>query len=134
VVGAAWRRPGQHRAARELPRVGDNGAMSSVPSVTVADLTGGEHLLDIRESDEWQAGHAEQAQFVPMSQLIGRLAEVAKDQDLVVVCRTGARSAQVTAYLNQNGWTARNLSGGMEAWLGAGRPLVSETGAPPAVV
>jgi rhodanese-related sulfurtransferase len=108
--------------------------MSLVPTVTVTELTGSELLLDVREPDEWQAGHVEQAQFVPMSQLIGRLAEVPKGSDVVVVCRTGARSAQVTAYLNQNGWTARNLAGGMEAWLGAGRPLVSETGAPPAVV
>jgi rhodanese-related sulfurtransferase len=108
--------------------------MPQVPTVTVADLSGGEHLLDIREPDEWQAGHCEQAQFVPMSQLIGRLAEVSKDTDLVVVCRSGDRSAQVVAYLNQNGWSARNLAGGMVAWLGAGRPMVSETGAAPAVL
>jgi rhodanese-related sulfurtransferase len=51
----------------------------------------------------------------------------------VVVCASGARSAQVTAYLNQNGWTARNLEGGMHAWHAAGRPMVSEEGAPPRV-
>lgn len=108
--------------------------MPPVPSVTVSELTGGEHLLDVRESDEWVAGHVEQAQLVPMSELIGRLAEVPKDRDVVVVCRTGARSAQVTAYLNQSGWSAKNLDGGMEAWAAAGRPMVSESGAAPAVV
>lgn len=108
--------------------------MPPIPSTTVAELTGDEHLLDVREADEWQAGHAEAAQFVPMSQLMARLAEVPKDRDVVVVCRTGARSAQVTAYLNQQGWTARNLDGGMDAWVGAGRPMVSETGAPPVVI
>jgi rhodanese-related sulfurtransferase len=108
--------------------------MPPVPSVTVSDLSGSEHLLDVRESGEWQAGHVEQAQFVPMSELIGRLAEVPKDREVVVVCRSGVRSAQVAAYLNQNGWSAKNLDGGMEAWAAAGRPMVSETGAPPAVV
>jgi rhodanese-related sulfurtransferase len=105
-----------------------------VPSVTVNDLTGDEYLLDVREADEWRAGHVEKARFVPMSELIARLDELPKGDELVVVCRSGARSAQVAAYLNQNGWTARNLDGGMEAWVAAGRPMVSETGAPPAVV
>lgn len=105
-----------------------------IPTVRVAELSGSEFLLDVREPDEWQAGHAEQAAFVPMSALLSRLSEVPKDTDVVVVCASGARSAQVTAYLNQNGWTARNLDGGMHAWQDAGRPMVSESGAPPQVV
>jgi rhodanese-related sulfurtransferase len=107
---------------------------STTPSVTVAELTGEEHLLDVREADEWAAGHAEQAQLVPMSQLAGRLAELPKERDVVVVCKSGARSAQVTAYLNQNGWSARNLVGGMVAWQAASRPMVSDSGAPPEVI
>lgn len=106
----------------------------SIPSVRVTELTGSEYLLDVREAGEWQAGHAADAAFVPMSLLIGRLGEVPKDTDVVVVCRSGGRSAQVTAYLNQNGWTARNLDGGMHAWHAAGRPMVSADGAPPRVV
>jgi rhodanese-related sulfurtransferase len=105
----------------------------SIPSVRVADLAGSEYLLDVREADEWQAGHAAQAAFVPMSTLIARLDEVPKDTDVVVVCKSGSRSAQVTAYLNQHGWNARNLDGGMHAWVAAGRPMVSEDGAPPRV-
>ncbi len=105
----------------------------SIPTVTVAQLDGTEFLLDVREADEWQAGHAESATFVPMSTLITRLDEVPKDRDVVVACRVGGRSAQVAAYLNQNGWTARNLEGGMEAWAKAGRPLTSESGAPPRI-
>ncbi|MDQ1709745.1 MAG: hypothetical protein QOG49_1130 [Frankiaceae bacterium] len=106
----------------------------AIPTVRVTELSGAEFLLDVREADEWQAGHAEQAVLVPMSGLIARLGEVPKETDVVVVCKSGGRSAQVTAYLNQNGWTARNLSGGMHAWHDAGRPLVSENGAPPQVV
>ncbi|HZG96446.1 MAG TPA: rhodanese-like domain-containing protein [Mycobacteriales bacterium] len=106
----------------------------SRPSVSVAELTGDEHLLDVREADEWAAGHAEQAQFVPMSELAGRLGELPKEREVVVVCKSGARSAQVTAYLNQNGWSARNLVGGMVAWEAASRPLVSDSGVPPVVI
>lgn len=105
----------------------------AIPSVRVAELSGDEYLLDVREADEWQAGHAEAAVFVPMSALMGRLGEVPKATDVVVVCKSGARSAQVTAYLNQNGWTARNLDGGMHAWYDSGRPMVSDSGAPPRV-
>lgn len=105
----------------------------SIPAVRVAELSGAEFLLDVREADEWQAGHAAEAIFVPMSLLTGRLDEVPKDTDVVVVCKSGGRSAQVTAYLNQNGWTARNLDGGMHAWADAGRPMVTDDGSPPRV-
>ena len=46
-----------------------------------------------------------------------------------MVCKVGGRSAQVVQYLNQAGWTAVNLDGGMHAWAAAGRPMVSDTGA-----
>ena len=105
----------------------------SIPSVRVNELSGAEYLLDVREADEWAAGHAADASFVPMSTLIGRLDEVPKDADVVVVCKSGGRSAQVTAYLNQNGWTARNLDGGMHAWQDAGRPMITDDGTPPRV-
>ena len=52
----------------------------------------------------------------------------------VVVCRVGARSAQVVAYLAQQGHDVVNLDGGMVEWVDAGRGLVSDTGHPPHVV
>ena len=105
----------------------------AIPAVTVGELTGSEFLLDVREADEWQAGHAEHATFIPMSALISRLDELPKDTEIIVACKVGSRSAQVAAYLNQNGWTARNLAGGMEEWVRAGKPLCSESGAPPRI-
>jgi rhodanese-related sulfurtransferase len=50
------------------------------------------------------------------------------------VCRSGARSARVTAYLIQAGWDAVNVDGGMRAWAAAGRPMVTDSNAPPRVV
>lgn len=104
-------------------------------SARPADVTDETYLLDVREDDEWVAGHIAGAVHIPMSGLLARVAEVPKDRAVVVVCKVGARSAQVAAYLAQQGWPdVRNLEGGVVEWLRAGRNLVSETSAPPTVV
>jgi rhodanese-related sulfurtransferase len=93
------------------------------------------YLLDIREDDEWVAGHAPGAHHLPMMEVPARLADVPQEGDVVVVCRMGGRSGQVVAYLRQNGWdNVRNLDGGMEDWAAAGKELVSEDGQPPRVI
>jgi rhodanese-related sulfurtransferase len=93
----------------------------------VADeLPEGVLLLDVREDDEWVAGHAPSALHIPMSQIAGRLDELPQDDNLFVICRSGGRSARVTAYLNSNGWDAVNVAGGMKSWHAEGRPVVSE--------
>lgn len=56
------------------------------------------------------------------------------DSEVYVVCKVGGRSAQAVQYLNAQGRKAVNVDGGMLAWAEAGRPMVSETGQPPAVV
>ncbi|HEY8532397.1 MAG TPA: rhodanese-like domain-containing protein [Micromonospora sp.] len=105
-----------------------------VPTVTVAELPDDAYLLDVREHDEWTAGHAPGAHHLPMTELPARLAEVPTEGDVVVVCRSGGRSARVVAYLIQNGWdNVRHLDGGMQSWFAAGRPLVSEDGSAPRV-
>ena len=109
--------------------------MSDVPAVGVADLPAGAVLLDVREDDEWNAGHAPEAQHVPMSQLTGRLQEVPDADPLYVICRSGGRSARVVAFLAQQGLQAVNVAGGMQSWAAAGRPMVAErAGATPDVI
>jgi rhodanese-related sulfurtransferase len=104
-------------------------------TVQPTEVTEGAYLLDVREDDEWAAGHIEDAMHIPMSGFIERAGEVPKDRDVVVVCKVGARSAQVAAYLRQQGWPAvRNLDGGVVAWVRAGRPLVTDTGAQPEIL
>ena len=90
-------------------------------------------VLDVREDVEWVYGHIAGATHIPLAQLPARLAEVSEEQTLVV-CRVGGRSAQAVAYLQALGRNAVNLEGGMLDWSAAGRPMVSETGAPPQVV
>jgi rhodanese-related sulfurtransferase len=102
----------------------------TVPSVAVAEvadeLPEGVLLLDVREADEWAAGHAPNALHIPMSELSGRLGELPQDDNLFVICRSGGRSARVTAYLNANGWDAVNVAGGMRNWADTGRPLACD--------
>ena len=89
------------------------------------------YLLDVREPDEWAAGHAPGAHHLPMMEVPARLAEIPTDQEVVVVCRSG----QVVSYLMGNGWdNVRNLDGGMQVWAAVGRDVVSENGKPAQVL
>ncbi|HEU5473210.1 MAG TPA: rhodanese-like domain-containing protein [Actinophytocola sp.] len=97
-----------------------------VPSVSVDQLPDGATVLDVREPDEWAAGHAPDALHIPMGDLAARLDELPADGNVYVVCRSGGRSARATAYLNANGWEATNVDGGMKSWHAAGRPMVSD--------
>ncbi|MFG1778962.1 rhodanese-like domain-containing protein [Micromonospora sp. NPDC049048] len=104
---------------------------SQVPSVTVTEIVADAYLLDVREDDEWNAGHAPGAHHLPMMELPARIAEVPTDRDVAVICRSGGRSAQVVAYLLRNGWDqVRNVEGGMGEWAAAGREVVGEDGQP----
>jgi rhodanese-related sulfurtransferase len=85
-------------------------------------------LLDVREHDEWQRGHAPGARHIPMGDVPARLGELDADADLYVVCHLGGRSMRVAQYLAQNGYTPINVTGGMQAWAEAGRPVVTDGG------
>jgi adenylyltransferase/sulfurtransferase len=75
------------------------------------------YLLDVREPQEWGAGHLTNATHIPMREIPVRLGELPRDRDIVVYCRSGARSANVQQFLKANGITrVRNLIGGMMAW------------------
>ena len=86
-------------------------------------------LLDVREDDEWQRGHAAGAQHIPMGDVPARLGEIDTDATLYVVCHAGGRSLRVAQYLARNGYEPINVAGGMLAWVGAGRPVVTDDGA-----
>ncbi len=85
-------------------------------------------LLDVREDDEWQRGHAADALHIPMGQVPARLEEIDDQAELYVICHAGGRSLRVARYLQQNGYRPVNVNGGMLAWAGAGRPVVTDTG------
>ena len=107
-------------------------AVPVLPSPLPPEVT----VLDVREDHEWVAGHAPGALHVPLGEVAARQPEIAAavgSGQLLVVCHLGGRSARATDMLVSAGVDAVNLVGGMQQWAAAGRPLVSETGAPPQV-
>lgn len=114
-----------------------DGPVSSVPEIDLPALPDplpvGSVLLDVREDDEWSAGHAPGAVHLPMTELAARLDDVPDGDPIYVICRSGGRSARVTEYLNAQGWEAVNVAGGMLEWARAGRP-VEAAGTEPQII
>lgn len=90
-------------------------------------------FVDVREDDEWDAGHIDGAAHIPMDQIAARADDFASDVRYVAVCRSGARSAQVAGFLSGQGVNIDNLDGGMQAWQRAGLPMVAEHAGEPRV-
>ena len=88
------------------------------PSEFVARRARGESLtlLDVRE--DWELGVASVPDVVhiPMGEVADRLGELDRSREVVVLCRSGRRSLQVANFLQQNGFQAVNLAGGILAW------------------
>ncbi len=83
-------------------------------------LAGGDDLvlIDVREPYEWSAGHIEGATHIPMNQVPERLAEIPKDKEVVMICRSGGRSGHVQQHLlGAQGYSrVLNMTGGMQRW------------------
>ena len=97
----------------------------------VATNHGSALLLDVREPQEWQAGHAPHADHIPVGQLESRLGELPRDREIITVCRSGRRSALAARQLTRHGYQATNLRAGMTAWADDGLPIVDATGHTP---
>jgi rhodanese-related sulfurtransferase len=100
------------------------------PEEAFALIGDGAVLLDVREDFEWEAGHAPMARHVPLGELPEQVDDLPPGNHLVVVCRSGGRSARAAAFLLQAGFEATNLEGGMNAWAAAGLPVEIEDGSP----
>jgi rhodanese-related sulfurtransferase len=94
----------------------------------------GAFLLDVREDDEWAAGHAPAAIHLPMGQVVDRIDELPNDRIIVCMCRAGGRSGSVASHLAGAGFDVRNAAGGMQAWAGADLPVVDDAGAPGRII
>jgi rhodanese-related sulfurtransferase len=102
--------------------------MPTEVSVSAAALMrdDGAFMLDVREPDEWAAGHIPGATLIPLGQLSSRIAEVPRDRTVVTVCRSGNRSAQARDILFNAGYEAvASMTGGMNEWTAAGFPVVT---------
>ena len=101
-----------------------------VPTLSLSELSQDAFVVDVREDDEWQAGHSPTAVHAAMSLQDEILNRLPADGQIVVICKSGARSAQVAQWLVDQGRDAVNLDGGMMEWEAAGRPVVTDSGEP----
>ena len=104
--------------------------MSDDPGATEIDVgrlaelqSDGVWVLDVRQPDEYEAGHVPGARLIPLDQLGARHHEVPTDREVYVVCAVGGRSALAAQALNGAGYRAINVAGGTQAWIDAGHPV-----------
>ena len=105
----------------------------AVPEINVEELAGrlneGAFLLDVRQPDEFVEAHVPGALLVPLDEVPVRAGELPADQEILVICRSGARSHRAAEYLiAQHGLSAVNVAGGTLAWIESGRDIVVGSG------
>jgi rhodanese-related sulfurtransferase len=104
-----------------------------VPEVDVAELARqravGAPILDVREPDEYEAGHVPGAELIPLGEVAERTpgiaGEVPGDATLYIICKSGGRSRRAAEHLRANGVDAVNVAGGTLAWIEAGYDLAA---------
>jgi rhodanese-related sulfurtransferase len=111
--------------------VSQSTATSSYPrEISVADAVAkrdtGAFILDVRQPEEWNEFHVPDSTLIPLDQLAARMNELPKDREIVIVCRSGNRSAQGRDILLNAGFTqVTSMAGGLTQWKAAGNPTVS---------
>ena len=80
-------------------------------------------LVDVRETDEYEAGRIAGARHVPLAQLPAEVAELERERPIVFYCRSGSRSAMAAEAFRGAGFDAHNMVGGLLDWEAAGLPL-----------
>jgi rhodanese-related sulfurtransferase len=107
-----------------------NTANSLASEISIAEALAkrdaGAFILDVRQPDEWNEAHIPDSTLIPLDQLPNRINELPKDREIVVVCRSGNRSAQGRDLLLEAGFTdVTSMAGGLNQWKTAGYPTVS---------
>ncbi|MGA9858115.1 MAG: rhodanese-like domain-containing protein [Solirubrobacteraceae bacterium] len=85
-------------------------------------------LIDVRQSNEYEAGRIAGGRLIELAQLSGQAQTIAPDRPVVFYCRSGGRSAMATEAFTQAGFDAHNMTGGLLAWEAAGLPLEPDGG------
>ncbi len=80
-------------------------------------------MIDVRQPDEYDAGHVPGAVLIPLAEVAMRVGEVRAEGPVYVICLSGGRSARATEFLRRQGVDARSVAGGTKAWIDSGRPV-----------
>jgi rhodanese-related sulfurtransferase len=104
----------------------------AVPEISVDELASrladGAFLLDVRQPDEFAEAHVPNASLMPLDDVPRRAGELPAGKEILVICRSGARSHRAAEYLiAQHGLDAVNVAGGTLAWIETGRDIVVGT-------
>ena len=101
----------------------------SVSEVTIEELESalqsGARLIDVREPDEYEAGHVPGAILVPLGTVPDSLDRFSSDATTYVICKSGARSYRACEFVIDHGLDAVNVEGGTLAWIISGRGTVA---------
>lgn len=100
----------------------------SAPQVTVEELAeartaGPIPLIDVRQPEEYEAGHVPGAKLIPLADVVARTGEVPVDGPVYVICGTGPRSQRAADFYRNRGIEAYNVEGGTKAWAESGQEL-----------
>lgn len=93
------------------------------PERAAAMIASGAQLIDVRRPYEWEGGRIEGARHIEMNDLSASAETIDRDRPVIFYCRGGNRSEMAAAAFREAGYEAYNMAGGIEAWVGAGRPL-----------
>ena len=98
----------------------------SAPEITVEELAaaleeGLVPLVDVRQPEEYQAGHVPGAKLIPLADVVARVGELPSEGPVYVICQTGVRSQRAADFYRNRGVEAYNVAGGTKAWMDAGQ-------------
>ncbi|MFN8663348.1 MAG: rhodanese-like domain-containing protein [Thermomicrobiales bacterium] len=95
--------------------------------VTVADVVANRstirQLIDVREQDEWEEARIPGSKLIPMSEFANRVEEIDPAEQIIVYCRSGGRSLVVAEALQNAGFDAKSMAGGILEWERSGHPV-----------
>lgn len=101
-----------------------------VPEIDIAEAVrrhaAGTPVVDVRQPQEYADGHVPGAPLIPLDTLPERVGEVPAGSEVLIICRSGARSLRAAEFLRSQGIDAVNIAGGTMAWMEAGHPVVTD--------
>ena len=100
----------------------------SAPDISIDELVtaragGPVPLVDVRQPEEYEAGHVPGAKLIPLADVVARVGEIPTDAPVYVICQSGSRSQRAADYFRNLGIEAYNVAGGTKAWAEAGYDL-----------
>lgn len=86
----------------------------------------GAHIVDVREQDEFDAGHVPHARHIPLNTVPDRMGEIPEGETVWLICQGGVRSMKAADYLEAQGYDVVSVAGGTGSWIGAGKTVSFE--------